>query len=393
MLIGPLERHVAPLTGKLTDLKNHAGMMSVHVNAALDGLRGAVDALMGSAGTGAFGGVASDALASLTARMVQQMNDCASACDQASQISSQCASRLSTAAEHVDRASLDWTQLSDAAATLDTGDVARRGREAYSERAAQQRDGDLAGLLSQWADDTQGAVNQAVGQLRALTQVVNDHLSAGASNSPTTIQWGGFPSVGSPITLSSPSSSIPTETVGVRRANIALELAGSRYLEAVRDPDSQRWHYHVLDEAALARDHPDWVPTIHAAADQQWEDGDLQCIAFVNMVFSLSQMSSQDGARLHTDDAGAYWNAAEFKPPQWAHIPNGQGAPQRGDMMVLADGGAGYVAIVTEVTPSSVTFANTHADRTVHTFPMSKEGAVMCGWDGYTVQGFIRQVS
>ncbi len=123
----------------------------------------------------------------------------------------------------------------------------------------------------------------------------------------------------------------------------------------------------------------------------QWGNGNIQCVAFVAGAYQ------QAGLQLPvTPNAADFWPAYANRAG-FSEIPNGQGMPQPGDIIVMGGGaqGLGHVAIVTAVIPPSGTTsgeislaqANSPASQTNMTIAPS--GAVD-SWQGMPVLGFIR---
>lgn len=401
---GPLTRLVGPtLTNPLQALGEQTGQLCAAMHDALGDLQRALDLLQGGAGLDAYAGQAARMLAETAAALTTQMTDFAQASDSVSQIAYRCASNLGTAANNADRAAPDWGTLSDATATINTGDVARNGDAAGSVAEAKvriqrgpamltsvERQSDAAATaaaVTTWARATRDAATTASSQVAGVTQSVSETLAGGLRSS--------LPQLVSPTPIG-PLVRIATSEsggVGEQRAAVALQL--SRY--------ARGQNALALNEAALAHDHPEWAGAAHAALASGASDGDAQCVAFMYLVYALSQSTAQDAPPLPKGDAETMWDAPDFAPPKWARIANGQGLPHPGDIMVMADGGPGHVAIITGVSqhPPHVTFANGMAPadpvgparEALHTFPMTAEGRVESTWGKQsTILGFLRQV-
>lgn len=404
---GPITRLVTgSLLDALNDLGDQTGQMSARVHTALGDLQRALELLQGSA----FAGAAAGMLAETTAALSGQLSACADASDSVSRIAYRCAAGFETAARQADNAAPDWGTLGDAATTLDTQDVTRDGEEAGSvarakvvvARTARVYAADHSAAsattlaVTNWARATRSAATSATSQVAGVTQSVSDNLASGAGRSTT--QWVA-PTVVGPVVHASTSAG---GGLGERRAAVAVAL--SAYAMGDHRPDARGQRLLALDEAALARDHPEWVGAAQGALAAGASDGDAQCVAFLYMVYALSQSSAQgSGAPLPKGNAETLWNAPEFAPPRWARFANGQGQPQPGDIMVLADGGPGQVAVITSVSqhPPRVTFANGMAHdgmdgmprEALHSFPMTTEGRVASIWGKQSaVLGFLRQM-
>ncbi len=138
-------------------------------------------------------------------------------------------------------------------------------------------------------------------------------------------------------------------------------------------------------------------PTITPQAAQEawntpgWGNGNVQCVAFVDGVYR------QAGIALPaTPNATDFWSAYAHQPG-WSEIPNGQGLPQPGDIIVMGGGaqGFGHVAVVTGITPpsggrpGSIQIAQSNSPSSQASLALVADGSVI-SWPGYPVKGFIR---
>jgi hypothetical protein len=164
-----------------------------------------------------------------------------------------------------------------------------------------------------------------------------------------------------------------------------------------------------LVAAILAQDTVDWGLGINGAPTSYGSyhyKGDIECIAFVAMILGLARNdSSRSVLPVPLNRVGKANNAVNLwpqndanTPPGWERILNGQSLPQPGDVIVMADGGPGHVAIVTGIEynasgqPIKVWFAQANASQPEDSFPINGQ-TVRPTWSGYSVLGFLRPVS
>ncbi len=123
----------------------------------------------------------------------------------------------------------------------------------------------------------------------------------------------------------------------------------------------------------------------------QWGNGNVQCVAFVAGAYQ------QAGVQLPaTPNAVDFWSAYANRAG-FSEIPNGQGTPQPGDIIVMGGGtqGYGHVAIVTAVippsgtTPGELSLAQANSPASQANMTIAPSGAVE-SWQGMPVLGFIR---
>ncbi|WP_376794087.1 transglycosylase SLT domain-containing protein [Thermogemmatispora sp.] len=134
-----------------------------------------------------------------------------------------------------------------------------------------------------------------------------------------------------------------------------------------------------------------------------WQNGNLQCVMLVTAAYALAG-----------DPLPAVGNAEEFwrlysrgSRVGWEEIPDGEGLPLPGDILVLSSlGGPGHVAVVVAVqwTQTSgpaqaqaqartgrVTIAQANAPLAIESFDFVS-GRLKLDWPGYQVLGYIRHV-
>lgn len=382
-MAGPMARHVGAIVEALGDLGDQTARVGARVAMSAQDIKSAVSELMGGGTVGVFAGAAAAAVEIASATLGTQMNDCADAANQASTASRICRDRMLAAAEQVDAAGGEPTALINIVTSLDVADTMMNGYIFNFEHLlAALADAILTEALPRWANETYDATIDCV---RTLNGISASLVDGGPLGPPRYIPPTPVAPTPTPVPPT-PAPGPPTASIGGTSGSIAAQL--SSYLRWGRNPYTGRMSYDVLDEAALARDHPDWVPIVKATLAKSWNDNDVECVAFVYLVMALS--NHNPNAITHIGNANTYWGAKDLQPPQWLQIPDGQGMPQPGDIMVMSDGGPGHVAIVTNVTPTSITFANGNASQTSFTFPI-KDGKVISNWNGYTLDGFIRQ--
>jgi hypothetical protein len=165
-------------------------------------------------------------------------------------------------------------------------------------------------------------------------------------------------------------------TTGQRIATIAQQLAGD-----LRGANNRSFDPALTPQAAQ-----------DAWNTPGWGNGNLQCVAFVDGAYR------QAGVTLPaTPNATDFWGAYANRSG-WSEVPNGQGLPQPGDIIVMGGGaqGFGHVAIVTGVTPpangqlGSIQIAQSNSPASQSSLGLAADGSVI-SWRGYPVKGFIRQ--
>jgi CHAP domain len=211
----------------------------------------------------------------------------------------------------------------------------------------------------------------------AVTGTTPDSLSTATSTASNS------PSPQATPTLASPSASITSDasgsnSQGAQIASVALQLAG----------DLRGYHNLYYDPAT--------TPAQAQAAFNTpcWGNGNIQCVAFVDGVYQ------QAGIPLPAaPNAVDFWSAYAHRAG-WTEVPNGQGLPQPGDIIVQSGGaeGFGHVAVVTAVTPphdgqpGQLQLAQANAPTSTATLTINASGQVQVG-PGYHVLGFIRPQS
>ena len=162
---------------------------------------------------------------------------------------------------------------------------------------------------------------------------------------------------------------------GQRIAAVATQLAGD-----LRGIDNRSFDAIQTPQAAQA--------TFTTAG---WGNGNVQCVAFVAGAYN------QAGITLPTTpNATDFWTAYANRPG-WNEIPNGQGVPQPGDIIVMGGGaeGLGHVAIVTAVTPPTngqpgqIAIAQSNSPTAQTNITLNTDGTIT-SWPGYPIKGIIR---
>ena len=131
--------------------------------------------------------------------------------------------------------------------------------------------------------------------------------------------------------------------------------------------------------------------------------GNLQCGQFVGMAYGWAGLPLV-GANTVIE----WWtDYAAGRQPGWVEIPNGQGQPQPGDILMLDTpnpgpfAGEGHAGIVVSVQHpvaesglvGSLLFAEANGPTPFVTMPLEANGALDMLWQGYTVKGFLRHVT
>jgi len=132
-----------------------------------------------------------------------------------------------------------------------------------------------------------------------------------------------------------------------------------------------------------------------ALAPSDWGMGAVQCVAFVATVYAAEGILVPR-ALGNADE----WYSKLGGSSGWTQVGNRTGSngwpPQKGDIVCMADGGDGHVAIVTNVFTNAqgqleIEIAQSHTGSNQATLTVVN-GVVNApqGWDGYSVQGFVR---